>query len=156
MSLASLTVTVHHNPFLDGRAPARIILDWLATDGGAVSLRVCSTLSTANLSLAGGNMAAIQPSKIRGILEKIETVPGLLGDLTTTLPTALYDITLLDAYGNDVADTTLMNRSGTVAEVVLYSHKYIMDTDLTLTIANAGNATTGRIIIDLLESEDRP
>ncbi len=153
---ASMTVHVDHNPFLDGRGPARIILDWIAHTDGSASLGVCSTLSAANLSAAGGNSAALQLVKIRGVLEKIETSPGLNGDRATSLPTDLYDITLLDAYGNDVADTTLMNRSGTAAEVVLYSHKYILDSELTLTIANAGSGLKGRVVIDLLESEDRP
>ena len=152
----SLVVTVNHNPYLDGRDPANIVLDWVSAGDGTVSLPISITLAAANLAAAGGNTAVLQPTKLRGVLHKIETIPGLKGDKATDTPTALYDITLLDAYGLDVADGTIINRSATVAEVVVYSQKYILDTELTLTIANAGDTKKGRIIIDLLESENRP
>jgi len=162
---ASMTVHVDHNPFLDGRAPARITIDWVSHTDGVVSLKICSTLSAANLRAAGNNaQGSLEIDKIRGTLHKIETIPGLyngylapvIGD-TPALPTDLYDITLLDPYGLDVADGTLVNRSGTLPEVVVFSGgKYIVDSEITVTIANAGDSKKGRIIIDLLESEDRP
>jgi hypothetical protein len=151
-----MTVHVDHNPFLDGRSPARITIDWVSHTDGAVSLGICSTFSAANLSAAGGNVAAIQPVKMRGVLHKVETIPGLNGDKGTSLPTDQYDITLLDSYGLDIADGTLANRSGSLAEEVVYSQKMILDTELTLAVANAGSGLKGRIILDLLESEGRP
>ena len=151
----SLTVAVNHNPFLDGRAPAQIILDWVSATGGTVSLALCSTYAAANLAASGNNNAALQPAKVRGIIQSIQTAPGLNGDLTTSLPTA-YDLTLLDKYGYDVAEAKLMGRSAAVSENVEYPHKKVIDTELTVTIANAGDTKKGRIIITLSESEDRP
>jgi hypothetical protein len=151
----SLTVTANHNPFLDGRAPTQIVLDWIAAVDGTVSTAMCATYAAKNLSDAGGNTSALQPAKVRGIIQSIQTAPGLNGDLTTSLPTA-YDLTLLDKYGYDVAETKLMGRSAAVSENVEYPHKKVIDSELTVTIANAGNGTKGRIIINLSESEDRP
>ncbi len=75
----------------------------------------------------------------------------MLGDLTTTLPTALYDITLLDAYNYDVADGNLANRSGTAAETVVFDSPVPIDSELTLTIAAAGDAKTGRMILHFID-----
>lgn len=143
-----LTVTINGNPFLDGRTDtARIMLDWkTGASDGAVSLAVCTTFITAQAAKGPGYA---QPKKIKGYLRFIETIPGLNGNLTTTLPTALYDITLLDAYSYDVAAGSLNDRSGTAAERVVPSAPIFLDTDLTLTIAAAGNSTTGRIIMEV-------
>ncbi len=146
----SMTVTVHHNPFLDGiKDPARVICDWVSAALGTVSIAICSTLAAANLVRAGANTSAIQPKKIRGKLIKIQTIPGLYGDLATTLPTNLYDVTLLDSYGADIAAGTLVDRSGTVADLPLIPNIPIaIDSELTVTIASAGDTKTGRIILE--------
>ncbi|MDP1614613.1 MAG: hypothetical protein Q8L68_02340, partial [Methylococcales bacterium] len=65
------------------------------------------------LSDASGN-ATKDITGITGFLTAIETIPGASGGLTTALPTTLYDITIKDPYGYDIAVGELANRSGTV------------------------------------------
>lgn len=142
----SLTVNIQGNPFLDGLSdPAEIVLDWVSSDVGGVSQKIASVYSAAQDAVGG----RVKPAKVRGMILGIETAPGLNGDLTTALPTTLYDITLLDAYGLDVMDGTLANRSGTVAEKVVASAGIPVDSELTLTIAAAGDTKKGRMIIHL-------
>jgi hypothetical protein len=110
-------------------------------------------------AVASGNLAALWTAansawqaditKIRGKILKVETAPGLNGNLTDALPTDQYDITLNDAYGNDLVDGNLMNRSGTVAESVIFDTPYPVDSEIALSVAAAGNGTKGRIIITL-------
>ena len=40
-----------------------------------------------------------------------------------------------------------IDRSGTVAEKVLFANTNIINSELTLTIANAGTSTAGRIVL---------
>lgn len=145
---ASMTVTIEGNPFLDGvRDSAKIIIDWISHTDGAVSLGIKATKNTAEAALGG---ARIVLSKIRGKLRAVETAPGLNGDLTTALPTNLYDITLLDQYGEDVVDGNLANQSGTVADSVVFGADTPLPIDtseLTVTIAAAGDTKKGRIIL---------
>lgn len=143
----SLTVTVDGNPFLDGGEPARVILDWVSAGAGTVSLAIASTYATA--VAARGGLGGPRPSKIRGKITKIETAPGLNGGLVTALPTDLYDVTILDAYGADVLDGVGANRSGTIAQIVTADFPVPVDSELTLTIANAGDTMKGRIILHL-------
>ena len=147
MSLATLTVTAQKNPSLDGSVGGNfsVTLDWLSTDGGAVSLAICSTYSAAQLA---ANPFSFQPAKILGVIRSIETIPGLLGAPATNPPTDLYDITLLDKYSLDIAGGQLADRSATVAQKVVPASKIIIDSEITLTIANAGNAKNGRIIME--------
>lgn len=142
-TLATLTVTMS-NPYGDSADPNKIILDWLSTDLGVVSLAICSTYATAQ----GANK--VFPKKLRGFLRSIETIPGLLGDKTTTCPTTLYDITLLDSYSYDISGAILADRSASVAEKEIPTENLYIDSDLTLTIANAGDAKTGRIILEIV------
>ena len=139
----SVTVTMS-NPFAQG-GNNRIVVDWTATAGGAVSVALASDFSTDQLSTFG--YAAPQPSKFRGRLVKVETAPGASGDLATTLPTAAYDITLLGAHGEDIAGGYLADRSGTVAEQWVPIQPVAVDGEITFTVANAGAATTGRVIL---------
>jgi len=141
-TLATLTVTMS-NPYGDMADPNKIVLDWKSTDLGVVSIAICSTFATAQGAMK------VSPKKLRGFIRAIETIPGLLGDLTTTLPTTLYDITILDAYGLDVTAGVLADRSAAVAETEVPISPLYVDSELTLTIANAGNAKTGRIIIEM-------
>lgn len=146
MAGSALTVTVNGNPFLDGQHDrAQIICDWTSdASAGTVALAIASTYAAAQLAKSPSYP---QPKRIVGRIALIETIPGANGDKTTTCPTDQYDITLLDAYGYDVADGTLANRSGSVAEAVVYEEPLTIDSDLTLTIASAGNSKTGRLII---------
>jgi len=111
------------------------IFDWIATSGGAVSVDIEA------LAQALGVLHSLQ----RKVLA-IETIPGLLGDKATSLPSDQYDVTLLDAYGYDIADGALNNRSGTLAESVVYGTPLVIDSAITLTIANAGDTKKGRLI----------
>lgn len=147
---ASMVVTLEGNPFLDGqRDQARTIIDWISHTDGVVALGVKSTKNAAEVALGGTRLSL---SKIKGVLKSIQTAPGLNGDLATSLPTA-YDLTLLDGYGLDIAEGKLMNRSAAVAEEVVFD-KPIDASELTVTIANAGNGLKGRIIITLDALED--
>ena len=144
MAGSALVVTMS-NPYADDKDTNKVILDWTSDDSdGSVSIDIASTYATAQALL---NDSLPQPSKIMGSIVKIETVPGTEGDLTTAKPTALYDITILDAYGLDVAGGSLANRSGTVAESVVPDAPIPIDSELTLTIASAGNSKTGRTIL---------
>jgi hypothetical protein len=153
----SLTVTVNHNPFLDGRMPEIIILDWVCDSGAAVSKKIAATYSAAQLAATGNNPSVAQPVKIRGEIALIETVPGLNGDLSTSKPTSAYSMTLLDDYGRDVAGGVFATCSITVAEAQIPQKTIQIDSELTLTISGTGgDAKKGRVIIHLKESENRP
>ena len=143
----ALTVTAEVNPFLDGVEGARVVLDWVSANAGTVSLAIASTYATA--VAARGGLGGPRPSKIRGKIVGFETAPGLNGDLTTALPTDAYDITLLDAYSLDVLDGVGANRSGTVSEAIYPNDPIPVDSELTLTIASAGDTKKGRIIMHL-------
>jgi len=146
MSASTLTVKVEGNPFMDGYKDSfKVILDWKSEGGGAgsVSKAICSTYAAQKTF---GDFSAL-PKKIRGIFQSFETIPGLLGDKTTTCPTDAYDITLLNAYGYDVMGGNGANRSSSVAQFVTATSDVNIDSDLTLTIAAAGDDKTGRIIL---------
>jgi len=149
---AVLTVSTNNlymNPALDrAKGPCVITLDWTSTDLGVVSKAICSTYNTA---VAAGSSDYPNVSAIVGKIARIETIPGALGVPATTPPTDQYDITLLDPYSLDVADGTLANRSNTAAEALVYETPLIISSELTLTIANAGDAKKGRMIITLVE-----
>ena len=106
------------------------VLDWTShTDG---------TVSNSITDLTGG---------LGGRVVALETVPGLLGDLTTDLPDNLYDLTIDDEYGADVAAGALANRSGTVGERVNPAVGIPIWAPLTLTGAACGDTKSGRLII---------
>lgn len=142
----SMTAKVEGNPFLDDTDDFRVICDWISGATGVVSQSIATAVQVAFLASHG--YAQPQASKIRSELVKVETIPGLNGNLTDNLPTALYDLTLLDAYGADVVDGALADRSGTAADIPLIPGTPIkVDSNLTVTIAAAGAGTKGRIIL---------
>ncbi len=106
------------------------ILDWVSHTDGSVSNSITDLVG--NL---GGRVVAL------------ETIPGLLGDLATDLPSADYDITIDDEYGTDIAAAALANRSGSAGERSNPSVGIPMWEPLTLTIAAAGDTKAGRLII---------
>jgi hypothetical protein len=145
MGAGTVTVVSMSNPYAC-HGDNKVVVDWLtSTDTGLVSGALCSIFSAAEL--AKGLPGAIQPSKFQGFIQKIETIPGLHGDLTTTLPDASYDITITDPYGLDVTAAALADRSGTVAEAKFPAIPIAVDSELTLNVTNANNSKTGRIII---------
>jgi len=84
---------------------------------------------------------------ITGWIHEIETDPD-----GTTVPTASYDITLLNANGRDVAGGALANRSNSATEmdkplVNSIQQKAISDGPLTITITAAGTSKKGELLI---------
>lgn len=144
MAGSALIVTMS-NPYADMADPNKVTLDW-TSDGstGTVSIAICDTYATAQ-----GEMT-VYPSKLQGFLRSIETIPGLLGDKTTDVPTTLYDITLLDPYSYDISGNVLADRSASVAEMVIPTEPLYIDSEITLTISGAGNDKHGRIILELV------
>jgi hypothetical protein len=148
---AALTVSTdneYFNPKLSVLKSCVVTLDWTSTDLGVVSLGIVSTYNTA-VTASGHHHPYV--TGIKGRISAIETIPGLLGIPATDPPTNLYDITLLDAYGYDVADGNLGDRSSTVAQKLVFDTPVPVDGELTLTIAAAGNALHGRVIINIVE-----
>lgn len=116
-----------------GLSCKRYTIDWKCDASGNVSAYFDTDLSLSNIT---------------GKIEFVETAPGEDGDLTTDLPTASYDITLLDDSGYDWLGGTLANRSGSVAEKVVPSSTLVLvQQRLKVVVANAGNAKRGRIVI---------
>ena len=142
----ALIVTVEGNPFMDDRDNYRIILDWTSAAAGTVSIAIASTFAAAQKAIG---YALAQPSKIQGYLKSVETLPGLLGVAATDPPTASYDITLLDPYSYDVCGGDLADRSATAAEKIVPTSDIRLDSEITLTIASAGDDNHGRIIMEM-------
>lgn len=146
MGAQALTVTVQGNPFMDGAVDNyQVILDWTSAGGGAgtVSLGIASTYAAQK---PFGDFGPL-PKKLKGYLRSFATIPGLLGDKATTVPTDQYDITLLDAYGFDVLGGNGANRSSSVEERTYSTGEVEIDSELTLTISAAGDNKTGRMIL---------
>jgi hypothetical protein len=151
-----LVVTVNHNPFLDGRMPEIVILDWTADASGNVALPVASTYAKQLLAAAGNNPSVVQPVKVRGELALIETIPGALGVPATNPPTAAYNATITDKYACDITQGVLTGISDSAAQQFLPKPTIQIDSELTLNISGAGANRQGRIICHLKESENRP
>lgn len=124
--------------WVDGKT---IVLDWTSHTDGAVALGVASSIS------AYSNLTSADKASVIGRIVGVETIPGQNGDKSTSLPTNLYDLTLLDAYGADVIAGAGANRSGTVAEKVVTTTPIPVRGELTVTIAAAGSGKKGRIIL---------
>lgn len=143
-SAYALTVSMT-NPFADDSGKNVITLDWTSADSGQdVSLNIASTYATAQALI---NDALPQPSKIKGYIKAIETIPGALGIPGTNPPTNLYDITLDDPYNYDVAGGSLADRSSTLPQKVIPSAPIPIDSEITLEVSTAGLAKQGRILI---------
>lgn len=141
MAGSLLTVTSITNPYLDNTIPNTIVLDWFSdASDGSVSIDLVSTYTAAQAT------GEPQPTKLKGYIVGIETIPGEDGNLTDDLPDA-YDLSLNDPYSYDLAGGSLAARSATVAEKVVPSQPIPIDSEITVTISGAGNATKGRIII---------
>jgi hypothetical protein len=151
----NLVVTAKHNPFMDGRMPLILILDWTSAANGTVSLGVAATYAAAQLAASGNNPSVVQPVKVRGELALIETIPGLHGDRATNLPTS-YALTILDDYGRDITGGVFGAASASIAEAQIPQRVIQIDSELTVTITGAGSGTNGRTILHFKESENRP
>lgn len=147
MAGSTLTITSVSNPSLDDKSRNTIVLDWLSdASAGTLSKNIASTYSMAQAALSS---YLVQPDKLKGYIVGIETIPGENGDKTTDCPTNLYDITLDDPYGYDLAGGSLANRSSSVAEKVVPSSPIPVDSEITVSISAAGNAKKGRIILSI-------
>ena len=133
--MASGTLALAGTVNLPRSSDKAYVLDWICTAGGVVDQSITDLIGE-----VGGKVIAL------------ETVPGLNGDLTTQLPTNLYDITIDDEYATDIAAGALANRSGTVGERVNPSVAIPVWGALTLMIAAAGITLAGRIIIVISEN----
>lgn len=102
-------------------------------------------------SAADGTASGTVVTGAVGRIIQLETVPGVGGDKTTGLPTALYDVTVTKTYGFDIASGALADRSGTVAEVLVPNVPIYVTGTLSYAITNAGNAKSGRLIVTLEE-----
>ena len=140
----TFTVTMT-NEFADNTDENVITIDWTShVSDGTCDGDICDVFTTAQ-KLVGH--ATIQPSRVKGYIKAIETIPGSEGDLTTATPDNGYDIELQDSYGYDLAGGSLADRSDSAAEKVIPSSPIPVDDEITLAISNAGNSKQGRIKI---------
>lgn len=132
----SLTV-IPSNPYLQAdMEPFRIILDWQGDSDVAVSLPIAATYKAARELL----VVPPYPSRIRGRIASMETIPGASGDKATYCPAGTYAVTLLDAYSLDLLDGAGAARSISAGEIVVYDSPVSVDGDITLTIASTATA----------------
>lgn len=126
------------------------------------NIKVVEWTWTSNSSGAATNNTAICPGEI----VKVETYP----DDGATSPTANYDITLTDGYGNDVLLGLAVNRSSSAVQTLnfdiganvfststlvqavdtnnyFYPWRIITSGPLSLNVTNAGSANGGKIRI---------
>jgi len=91
-------------------------------------------------STAGGAASAAQ--FLFGKLCRVTTIPN-----GVAAPTDNYDVTLVDEDGVDVAGGNLADRDTANTENVVFANKEVIGGLLTPTVANAGNAKQGTIVI---------
>jgi hypothetical protein len=107
-------------------------------------------------STAGGAVSGILTDYLSGALVRVVFVPGAGG----VQPTNLYDVTLLDEQGFDVLTgqaanlsnvTTTQLAPGTTCTdgITTFLVSPQIDDRLQLTVANAGNAKSGSLILYL-------
>lgn len=100
--------------------------------------------SIAWTSDASGNVSGNAATVKRGMLRQVKFIPGSGG----AQPTDLYDVTLLDADGADLLVGNGANKSNASAIWYLPTNPIMVEAgDVTPTVANAGNAKTGTIIL---------
>ncbi len=133
----TITRTTIDDPLLPGRIGRQILsLAWTASaDDASVP---DTTINTTNYRLNGF------------YLYTAETDPG-----SGTAPTALYDITIEDARGADIAGTLLTNRSQTATEIVNFgtaaSGFPVVTGNLTVKWANNEvNSATGVLVLNFV------
>ncbi len=124
------TITTQKTAFHASNKGHQLIVDWLCDASGDADAEI---------------------GDVTGFIRSIETIPGQNGDLTTDLPTALYDAVLNDGYSVDMANGELVDRSGTVGEIINAAVDLYVSATLTLVVSNAGNAKRGRVILFITE-----
>lgn len=115
------------------------VLTRLGTNlNSAMLLTISWTADAADGSVPATALSTNIKAQIAGwFIYKIITNPG------TTAPTALYDITLVDVDGIDLAKGALANRSATLSETVFETNQIDAD-GFTFTLTNNSvNSATG-------------
>jgi hypothetical protein len=115
--------------------PFCVRVAWRSTDAGAVNMNIASTLAAAMTGQAP------KPSKLRGYLTRVVTIPGTSSDA----PTDNYDLYLKDPNGIDIALGLLVDRDQTNSEQYVPATPTWVDHEINLVIANAGNALAGTV-----------
>ena len=137
MPTASTLAVAMTNPYGDCDAgDNKITLTWTCTDLGVVSTGICAEFD------ADRNWPYIQPAKLKGYIVKVDTNPD-----GSDAPTDDYDITLLNSDGIDVTFGNLVNRDTANSEQWVPADPPYIDSELTLTIINAGDAKAGVVTI---------
>lgn len=122
-----------------GREVWEIVCDWTA---GAVDQIVQQNI--AEKLLAEGR---IDVAKITGKLLAIETIPGLNGNLATTIPTSLADHTFLDDYSFDLGEGIFVNQSTGASNKKYCNPPVVVNGEIQLNISTVGASKTGRDIL---------
>lgn len=144
-SMAWAVGTVVVTPFTYGAANGAEVralsIAWTATAGGAASIDL-------SVDFVGRTDSPME--YVAGLhLTRIKTIDGV------TAPTTLYDITLVEASGGDLAEGNFLDMVGTAVErrvpktdtaLALYGTVSVTET-IVFTIANAGNAGQGTTIL---------
>jgi len=126
----------------------KIVLDWLSDDtNGTLTANVVSTYKTALATEATAYL--VIPDEVKGFITGVEVSPGRNGDLSTSLPTDLYDITITDAYGVGLISGELADLSNSAAVKYMSNEPISVESEITLNVTNAGNGKEGRVIIYL-------
>ncbi len=128
------------------RFPCKITVDWISDGDGDATGNLAALFSAAK--------ADYEPTltAIKGLVRSTQTIPCEEGDLTTDLPSDEYDLTITDAYGEDILNSAGADRSGTASQVILQGTlNRLIDSELAIAISNAGDSKKGRIIIMLGE-----
>lgn len=128
------TLTVTRDPRRmpsSGRLVERISIAWTSTAGGAADVEI---------------------DNLYGYLVKVVTDPD-----GTDVPTANYDITLIDENSVDAAESLLINRSDTLTQTVYpvasgaTTPVFLCGTH-TFTVANAGASKSGVCVLYVVEA----
>lgn len=137
----SATITLN-KVFHAGKKLYEIVCDWSSPDTGTVSAGIGAGLVTS---------LRLSAAKISGKIISLETSPGASGDIATLCPADQYDIALTDAYGCDILpnDASIINRSSSAAETIIFGTPIPVNSELTMTVTNTGTPTKGRLIINL-------
>ena len=125
-------------------AAQTLTVKYSAQTGATVYVLTYTWTADAKGVVANSAMSAADAAMVLGLyLVQAETVPG-------TAPTALYDITVLNASGADVMGGGLANRSATLGELAYPATASPVITGvLTFAISgNSVNAATGTVILN--------
>ena len=101
-------------------------------------------LNFAWVSDASGDVSGTNTdNKYTGTITRMKFIPS-----GSAVPTANYDVTLLDSDGCDVMDAQGVDRSDTATECAV-GFGEVMGSTLQLVVANAGNAKEGTVVVHI-------